>query len=149
MESSKLFRQIVKAMAAGKGSEALELDGQIPDEDRQAYFIFVSAVFAGAVEHRFEDDDSHAAVVSFVNEMRRDFSQSDAPIKPLIVEGLIRAILGEDHLIDDIDSGDQFMAQYAVIRKVVDQSDHMKTRFDDYLTDAETLARAWTQEAAS
>ncbi|MGH8792944.1 MAG: hypothetical protein ACRDXX_09890 [Stackebrandtia sp.] len=146
MTNNELFRQVVKAMATGDRDRAIDLNKQVLDSDRRAYFIFVSAVFAGAVEHRFKDDRSHEAVVRFVNEMRHDFRNAEPPIKPLAVEGLIRALFGEDHFLDDIDSEDQFLSQYAVIRKIVDQSDHMKERFDDYLADAETLARQWASE---
>ena len=147
MERSELFRRTITAVASGDGEQAKTLNAQIQPDDREDFFIFVAAVFAGAVDHWFGDDRSRQAVDRFVNEMRHDFRNAEPPIKPLVIEGLIRALFGEDHLLDDISGDDQFLSQYVVIRKIVDQSDHMKERLGDYLADAELLAREWGASA--
>lgn len=48
--------------------------------------------------------------------------------------------------LDYINSGDQFIVQYTAIRKIIDQSDHMKENLDKYFTDAETLVDQWASE---
>ncbi|ADD44059.1 hypothetical protein [Stackebrandtia nassauensis] len=143
MPSNQLFRETVKAMALGDGAKARELNEQIPDADREAYAIYVAAMFAGAAGHQFEADQSPEAIKRFVNEMRHDFRKADPPFQPLAMEGLFRVLFGEEHLLDEISPADQMRLQFLAIRKIVDQSDHMKQRLDDYLTDAETLAEQW------
>lgn len=113
------------------------------DKDMNGYNVFVTAMFCGAVEHRFEDDQSRDEISRFVEEMRYDYQNLTPALKPLTVEGLIRAVFGEEHLLDEIDPLEQFRHQLLATRKIVDQSDHMQQRIDDYLTDAETLTNEW------
>ena len=68
-------------------------------------------------------------------------------MKATAVEGCIRAIYGEDHLLDDLDIEDQIISMWAVIRKVGDQSPQVQAQLDAYLTDAVTLAKLWVDDA--
>ena len=61
----------------------------------------------------------------------------------LAVEELIRALYGEEDLVAHIPAAGQYRDQGSAIVKVVAQSDQMRARLDDYLTDAETLAAEW------
>ncbi|HZE40533.1 MAG TPA: hypothetical protein VE172_17160 [Stackebrandtia sp.] len=146
MGRNQLFRGVVKAVALGDGPKVRELNQQIADADREAYAVYVAAMFAGAAGHRFEHDQSHAAITKFVNEMRDDFRRADPPFKPLVMEGLLRVLFGEDHLLDEIAPADQLRHQFLAIRKIVDQSESMQANLDQYLTDAETLAAQWLSE---
>lgn len=138
-----LYRKTLKAAALGHAETANKLNEQMSDKDMNEYNVFVTAMFCGAVEHRFEDDQSRDAISRFVEEMRYDYRNLAPALKPLTVEGLIRAVFGEEHLLDEIDPLEQFRHQLLAIRKIVDQSDHMQQRIDDYLTDAETLTNEW------
>lgn len=146
MERDELFKQAVRASALGQGETAKSLTLKIDDSDSQAYFIFVSAFFAGIAEHWFREDQSQEAIARFVNEMRNDFAHADPPVKPLVVEGVLRALFGEDHLLDDITGMEQLTASLDAIRKMVDQSDHIQEHLNDYLNDAQILAAAWATE---
>lgn len=146
MADYSLFKRVLRAAATGDPALAGELDDQIADADRNAYNVFITAMFCGAIEHRLADDESQAAITKFVDEMRYDYRNLQPPLKPLVVEGLIRGMLGEDHLIDEIDPLDQLRHQLLAIRKIVDQSAEMQARLDDYLADAETLAVEWQRE---
>ncbi|MGH8792945.1 MAG: hypothetical protein ACRDXX_09895 [Stackebrandtia sp.] len=106
----------------------------------------MTAFFAGAAGHRFEHDQSHDAIHRFVSEARYDYRSADPPVKALVMEGLFRVLFGEEHLLNEISPEDQLRHQFLAIRKIVDQSEHMKERLDDYLADAETLARQWASE---
>lgn len=146
MANTNLFRETMKAAALGDSAAALRLDSQIPDVERESYNIYVTAMFCCAVEHRFSQDRSHAAITQFVNEMRYDFREANPPIKPLMIEGLVRAVFGEEHFLDEISAVEQLRAQLLAIRKIVDQSEQMQERLDDYLKDAETLTIQWAAE---
>jgi hypothetical protein len=143
METEALFREVVKAAALGDMDRAAQLDDQIPEQDSERFTTFLTAMFCGALEHRFGGDPSPDAVRRFVQEACDDFRDAQPPIKPLVLEGVIRGMLGEEHLLDEISAEDQLLYQIPVIRKIVHQSAEMKARIDDYLTDAETLAAKW------
>jgi len=87
-----------------------------------------------------------AGINAFVDEARHDYRNAEPELNVLILEAMIRAIYGEEHLVDHVPSDDQLMVQAPAIRKIVLQSQEMQDRLDDYLADAETLAKAWSEE---
>jgi len=146
MADFTLFRNVMRAAALGNSDRASELDDQIVEQDRGAYDIFVTAMFCGAVAHRFEADQGNAAISRFVDEMRYNYRNAQPPIRPLALEGTVRAVFGEEHLLDEIDGAEQLRHQFLAIRKIVHDSEHMKERMDDYLADAELLAKQWMSD---
>lgn len=147
MTDYSLFRQTLRAAVLGDSKEANRLHDQIPRDDLNAYNVFIVAVFAGALEVRFKDDQSMDAIRRFADEMRYDYRNVEPPVQQLVVEGLIRGMLGEEHLFDGIAAEEQMRTQLMAIRKIVGQSPEMRERIDDYLADAETLARGMATEA--
>lgn len=143
MADFALFRDVMRAAALGDAERANQLDNRIEDADRSSYDIFVTAMFCGAVAHRFENDQSREAISRFVDEMRYDYRNAQPPVKPMAMEGTIRAVFGEEHLLDEIDGAEQLRHQFLAIRKIVHQSESMKSNLDGYLSDAEKLAREW------
>jgi hypothetical protein len=137
------IRDIVRAIASGEGVKAKNLVNQLPDEDHQAYFIFLSAVMAGALDHHFKTDHSREAITRFVNEMRYEYRKVDPPINTLVIEGVIRGFFGEDHLLNGMSTKDKIIAAYPIIRSIVARSRHMQDNLDKYFTDAEMLAQQW------
>jgi hypothetical protein len=144
VSDTALFRRLAKAFALGDTEQAKRLDAEIPDGEREAYNVYVTAFLFGAVGHRFEDDHSLDAIKKFAAEMSDEYRNAPVPVRVLAVEGLIRAVFGEDNLLDEISPEDQLRLPIPIIRKIVAQSPHMRERLDDYLTDAATLATQWT-----
>lgn len=139
-------RELLKAQALRDTKTADEINEQLTEDERENYFTMALALFAGAMGHRLGDSPSREEIDSFVNEMRHDYRDADPKLNFLALEALVRALYGEDHLIDDISAEDQYRAQLPAIVKVVHQSPEMQARLDDYLTDAETLATQWQSE---
>ena len=140
------LQQVMKAAALGDSDRANELHDQFTAEDQGAYNVYVIAVFAGAMGVRFATDQSLEAVRRFAAEMEYDYRSATPPVKQLTVELLIRAMMGEEHLFDEISAEDQLRLQLLAIRKVVDQSEKMRTHIDEYLSDAAKLATQWESE---
>ncbi|HIV58544.1 MAG TPA: hypothetical protein H9902_11390 [Candidatus Stackebrandtia faecavium] len=138
MNRNELFKQIITAFVSGHTDTAAELTRKIKDEDSQAYFGYVTTLFAAGVDHWFTGERDAAAARSFVNDMRQEFDEG--VVNFLVVEGLIRALFGEDELLDDISAQEQMDASLAVIRKIFDQSQEIRDRLDDYLSDAAVMA---------
>ena len=149
MATDQLFRDILRAVMDGDGTRARQLIETIPEEDRQAYFMFLSAVMAGALEHHLGEETTWGAIIRFVNEVRYEFRKADPPINSLVIEGVVRAFYGEDHLLDGMSTSDKMAAAYPIIRSIASRSDHMRDNIDKYFHDAELLAREWTENARS
>ena len=148
MTVASAHRDLVKAIAVGDTARARELNELIPNAERQDYHTFVTAFFSLMLEQRFGDNASRDAIAEFVNEMRYDYRNAQPPIKPLMLEGLIRASCGDEHFLDEISSEDTLQGEYQVIRKIVLQSPTITDRIDDFLTEAEALVREWEAEDA-
>lgn len=138
-----LFKQHIKAMAFGQAEKAVEFNSQIDSEDRDAQFVFASGMFAGAMMHKLGEQPSLEEIKNFVDEVLEDYRKADPPLKPLAMEGLVRALYGEDSFLDEIPQPTQMQYQYLVVRKVVDQSPEMQEQLEDYMHDALMLVSEW------
>lgn len=136
-------RELLKAQALRDTKAADLINEQLTDEERGYYHLMTMALFAGTLESRLGESPSRDEIEKFVSEMRYDYRNASPKMNFLAVEALVRALYGEEELIDDISAADQYRVQIAAIVKVVAQSDDLKQRLDDYLTDAETLATQW------
>lgn len=145
MERDELFKRHARAMALGDGDTARTLNQDIESNDRDRHYVFVAAFFGGAITHRLGEDLDRNAVSAFAQELQQDFRDANPPLKPTVIEGCIRAIYGEDHLLDDLDIDDQIISMWAAIRKVVDQSPQMQIQLDAYLSDAIKLTSIWLE----
>ena len=148
MSDQNLDRGLLKAIALGDGESIRDLNEKrlASDRDpqqRKDFRTLTSALFVVALEQRFADDTSSEAVKRFVEELRYDYRDAKPPIKPLVTEAVIRAVMGEEHLLDEISAEDQLESQFPVIRKITMQSSDMTARIDSYLDDAQSLAREW------
>ncbi len=79
--------------------------------------------------------------------MRYDFRKVREQVNLLHVEAIIRGLYGEDHLLEDIASEDQYQAAMPVIYKVIGQSEEFRAQLDQYLADAERMVRIWQSDA--
>jgi hypothetical protein len=139
-------RAVIKAAAFGRSEEANDRYAQLDVEERETYSRLVIAMFAVAMGERFKADQSSEAIRQFAAEMQYDYRDAEPPVKQLTVELIIRAMMGEEHLFDEITAEDQMRLQLLAIRKVVDQSHDMKQRPDHYLNQAAAMARQWIEE---
>ena len=143
MANLALFRDLLRAAALGDFDTAATLDERIPDADRDAFTLHVTALFAAAVAHQFNTDRSHPAILAFVNAMRDEYRDAEPPLKPLALEGLIRAVLGEEHLMDEISPAVQLRYSLLVIHAVATDSESMRAELDGYLDAAARVAADW------
>ena len=146
MPDYALFQRTMRAASQGRSQEANKLIDQIPDSDMGMYTLYVLAMFITCVDVRFEQDSSPEAIRAFGDEMRYDYRNAEPPVKQHVVEGLIRGMAGEEHLIDEISPGDQYLTQLMAIRKIVGESPKMQENLGKYLAEAVELAREWVNE---
>lgn len=146
MQIQSTHRDFIKAVVLGDTRQAGELNDRVPESERRDFHVFVTAFFTLMLEQQFKDDASRDAIAKFVDEMRYDFRNAQPPIQPLVVEALLRASCGEEHLFDEISPEDSFRAEFQVITKVTHEKPTVKKRIDDFLSDAELLASQWDAE---
>ena len=146
MPVKKTHREQVKALATGDASRANELNEAMPDSERQAFNRYLSAVFAILLEHRFKDNLSRDAIAAFANEMVHDYEDTDIQIKPLTIEGVIRAASGEHQLADELSGEDILSTKFLVIGKIVMHDPEVSANLDGFLDEAEQLVDDWEHE---
>lgn len=147
MSNEVKYRDVLKALLLGNQASANALKTQMSDAEYRTSDELISAAFCVAVEQRFKADSSPAAVQAFMDEARQNFANAQPPLKPLVAEALIRGVLGEDHLLDDLDSNDFTPTQLPLTRKIVAESPDLQERIDDLLDDAEKIAAHWASQA--
>jgi hypothetical protein len=143
MTLNPLFRQTLRAAALGHADESNRLYDQIPEADRERYNVFIVAFFAICLEDRFKADQSLAAIKQFAEEMRYDYRNAEPPLKQLVIEGLIRGMMGDEEVLKEITPAEQYRTQMLAIRKIVGQSAAMQTDMTPFLNEAEALAGQW------
>ena len=147
MPDYTLFQKTLRAASLGKSQEAGQLHDQIVKSELVNYYAYIVAFFSVCLEARFTDDSSPEAIRAFGDEMRYDYRNAEPPVKQHVVEGLIRGMAGEEHLLKEISPEDQHMTQLMVIRKIVGESPKLQEDLGKYLAEAVELAREWDDKA--
>ncbi|HIW62282.1 MAG TPA: hypothetical protein H9881_07490 [Candidatus Stackebrandtia excrementipullorum] len=146
MSRTDAYATVTKAMALGRADEVEKLTSDFTADDHDALHTFGTAVMAVCLGEQFKDEVSLEAIRRFVVELRYEFRNSEPRVKPLMVEGYIRAFAGEDYLLDDIPPTERVHAQALTIRKVVAQTDRWRDDPDALMTEAESLSTQWEHE---
>jgi len=136
-------RELLKAQALRDKGKAEQFSEDLTPEGRREYYLLSMALFAGTVSTRLGDEPSRDDIDTILKELRYDFRDSEGKVNFLHIEGAIRALYGEEDLLDSIAKADQTKAFMAVIMKIVHQNDDVRNRLDDYLTEAEKLVEVW------
>lgn len=95
------------------------------------------AVFGMAAEKRFKDDNSHAAVMSFVANASQAMAEAPTPPNPLHIELLVRAALGETALFDEVPSEAANTIMPITAYVMVSELDLTHDQIDTLLDDAQ------------
>jgi len=130
----------LRAYITGDMATVDALEARMPDAESGEFFTFLVAFASLMIGVRFEDDKSPEAVQKFVDELRYDFRNAEPPIKPLMVEGVVRATLGEEHLFEEIPQDEVAGANFLVITKVANESPKVGDNLESYIARAEQLA---------
>jgi hypothetical protein len=141
------YRQVLQAMLNGEAGTATQLNQFTGEVTWRDSGLLVTAAYALAAQQRFADDESHAAIKDFVAEAQRNYATAPTPIRPLIAEGVTRAVLGEEDLLNDISPEDQQVTQMLLTYKIVQDAGMTPPQVDELLNEAEALVDVWTAEA--
>lgn len=136
-------REELRAYATGDLERARTLNEASPDEDRADYHKLLAALFAVLLDDHFDGDPSVQAIADLVARMRRDYELAGQPFKAWKVEGVIRAVAGEEHLFDEFDTQDLLSVQMIVVGRLPSYRRDIAADIDGLLDRAETLVATW------
>lgn len=142
----KLYKDLARAMATGHGQEGARLGEQLSSDDESRNFKYVTALFIGMVVTHLGENPGKAEIDQFIDRMRHDYRKMEPPFKSLAMEGVVRAVYGEAHLLDEIPANEQLRLQYMAIREITHHNESVSSKLDAYLDDAEVIAGEWEAE---
>lgn len=133
----------LRAYLAGDFDTHRRLRGQLdPAAAATGYAALLGAAFCVAVEHRFTGNDSPAAVIDFVADVRSRSEGLGGKIDPVAAERLIRAVY-TDEQIDDLDRETRIRSQFLLLAALVVDEHLDDAGLDAFTAEARKLADAW------
>ena len=139
------YRDELKAFATGDIERAQALGDLSPDADRSDYHKLLGALFAVLLDHHFQGHPSVQAIADLVARMRRDYERAGQPFKAWRVEGVLRAVAGEEHLFDELDTEHVLSTQMIVVGRLPLYDPAVSADIDGFLDQAEALVGRWEQ----
>lgn len=133
------YRKLLKATFVEDFDEVDRINADLGDTDWKDSGLLIAAVFSVAIEERFAKDSSRSAVKDFITAARADYAEADNPIKPLVAEGVVRAALGEEELLDGISAAESMQVQMILAHKIISEGEKSPAEIDALLDRAEKL----------
>ncbi|MGH3662829.1 MAG: hypothetical protein ACRDTQ_13330 [Micromonosporaceae bacterium] len=137
------YKAVLRALFTRDSEAAQEKSAELGDLTWADSGVLAGAAFVIAMERRFKDDDSHAAIKAFVKEAQENYEDAEPAIKPLQAEALIRGVLGEAELMREVPRDDALPTQLALTYKVLADEQASPEDVDRLLDEAEALAQQW------
>lgn len=132
---------LIRAIARRDWDRADHLLDQL-DKSGWAGSQVISAAFALAVERRFRGKTLQD-IAQFVADTRARY-QDGSELPALAMEGMIRAVLGEVHLIDGIAPDVAFSAQIAILGTLLHDEDFDEPGLDAFIKQVEDTAARYS-----
>ncbi|MFD1325109.1 hypothetical protein [Micromonospora sonneratiae] len=129
---------LIRALARRNWEAVDRLLIELNDVGWQGGSQVISAAFALAVDRRFHDQDVRS-VIQFVKETRARYEEGEA-LPALEMEAMIRAVLGEAQLVDNIDPEIAFSVQIAVLGTLLQDADFTESQLDEFIAEVEGVA---------
>ena len=140
------YRQIFEAMLTGDTETANRLNAEAGKVAWQDSGLLVLAAFALGVERQFAEDASHDAIKAFVTEAQQNFAQAPTPVRPLTAEAVIRGILGEEELLDEVPREAQHATRMMLTYKMVQALELTPEEVGKLLDEAEDDVDHWVTD---
>lgn len=95
-----------------------------------------------AVQRRFPEGTPSQAISDFATNIRSRYPQAAEQVKPAVVEALVRTVLGEPGLLDDISNDDLVPLEFLVVHDIMSAENLDGTGMDEYVNETVALADA-------
>lgn len=133
------YKELLRALFKDDTQAAQRIAAEHGDSSWEGTGSLLMAVFGTAIDRRFTTDGSHAAIMSFVREAEDAFRSAGQAFNPLYAELLVRAVLGEDELIQQVPRDDATALMMPLADKAVSDLKLSDAEVDKLLDDAEAL----------
>ncbi|WP_026925492.1 hypothetical protein [Glycomyces arizonensis] len=141
-EIAAAYRAHAEARLRGDRAEARRLSDELGFETRMTHLIFTFCLFAQIVLDHFGDDLDREQLAAFTKRLWKKH-RADARFEPLKAEALIRAVYGEDYLLDFLTGQEQdFYARILLFRQV-DNTPELKDGLDKAITEVQKIIAVW------
>ncbi|MFC6017045.1 hypothetical protein ACFP2T_12620 [Plantactinospora solaniradicis] len=139
MGTRRELSDLIRAMARSDWDTADRLLDQLGQSGWGGGSQVIGAAFALAVDRRFRGKNLED-IARFVADTRARY-QDGSDLPALAMEGMIRAVLGEVHLVDDIAPDVAFSAQIAVLGTLLQDEDLTDEQLEQFIRTVEATAR--------
>ena len=139
-------KELVRAHVLGDMAAANAINDQIPGDEREEMFGYLTAFYILMLQQRFGDTASPEDIRGFADEMRQDYADAEPPINPSMIEAALGSIYGDEAAADQIPMPELIRIQFMVIAKIALQTADVVPRLDEYLEAAAKVADQWSRE---
>jgi hypothetical protein len=145
VETTDLDRSIavIRALLAEDFDTYRHLNAELGASANKMFAVVLGTAFTEAASRRFGNEPSIAEIVEFVADARASYSRTGEQVTAEDAEHMIRAALGEDHLIDTMDGRAMGAAQTAMLFALVHENGTSPDEVDRLLTTAAEQAEAY------
>ncbi|MER7166451.1 hypothetical protein ABT336_10360 [Micromonospora sp. NPDC000207] len=130
---------LIRAMARRDWSTVDQLLDTLETSGWQGGSQVIGAAFAIAVNDRFASGHSPTEVARYVTETRAQFPASES-LSALEMEGLVRAALGETHLVEHMSPETALQIQIVLLGKLLRDRSMTEDQLEDFVADVERTA---------
>ena len=109
------------------------LNSELDRTANKSFAAVLGAAFVEASARRFGENPNVSDIVQFVAEARAAYSQTGELVEAEDAEYMIRAALGEDHLVDTMDGQAMGAAQTAMLFAIVRETSASPEQVNDLL----------------
>lgn len=113
------YKALLNASFTGDFDTAEAISEELGDVPWQESGALLAAVFALAVESRFQHDSGDAAVSQFLEEARIEFADAQPPLDLGHARSLVRAVLGEHGPMEGVSPQEAVPVQMALTHKIL------------------------------
>lgn len=133
---------IIRAMLMENFDEYRRLNAELPREDNPAFAVVLGSTFMKAVERRFGEDYNPSDVIEFVARARA-YEVGPQAVSAENAEKAIRAALGDERAMGELDGPATGAAQTAMLFALVHEHGTSKEEIDPLLSSAAEEAQAY------
>ncbi|GAB3808864.1 hypothetical protein [Micromonospora zhanjiangensis] len=130
---------LIRALARRDWGTADRLTAELGRQGWAGGLQTIGAAFAIAVHRRFGSEASAADVARFVAEVRSQVPNGDE-LPALEMEGLIRAVLGEPELVDNISADLALGAQTFLLGALLQDENLTEQQLEGFIAEVEQTA---------
>ncbi|WP_199037821.1 hypothetical protein [Glycomyces salinus] len=147
MSKERLHRFHITALARGEGERAAQFREQFDKSDATTARLYLQAASIVALAHRFGDIERTGldwdGLDRLMAEIRSGYRHAEPPMDFFAVEAYIRAVYGEEHLMELLDGGQQTACANLLLTWQVRHEPEFKTNLDEAITKAQNIIATW------